>query len=231
MACAGIFFMISALVMNTTHGGVHNIGLISEKNNLMLFGGFIFIGGLALLGFSKNTPSNEKQEATSTNSNQQNPISKNVEKATYWWKNQSQSKKAVTISCLITIVSALSNWTYIRTAIGESGANTIHRVFYEDIGQGFGFEGFLLLCLWIYPLINYFKNNPPKFIPNVACITIALVLSVWHLIDILTDSRNTEHFRDLTGGDYIRTGIGIWLFIISCIGYLSGFLTQKLQSD
>jgi hypothetical protein len=230
----GVILMFSAVLMDTTRGGYYNIGLLADRQSLIMLGGFVFLGGAMLLGISilKNKGQNSSISAAESFPNPENRnvlIENNSLPIFIWWNSQSLGERTMLASSLLVLLSIFFNWTYVQTNIGTSGNNTVYKVYYEHVGQGMGYIGFFLYCFWGYPLFKLWQRKKIQFLAGMVCVAPALILAIWHLVETLTDARNTEKFRDLTGGDYISTGLGIWLFIIGCIGYISGLIANQQE--
>lgn len=237
LVMAGAVVMLQALFMNTAHNDVQNIGLLADRQIFLIFGGFLFLAGVILYTKSRSQKQSSvdselsASETVQTQSIASKPLPKMLIALESWWASITLGEKVISLSAFVVLLSSLSHWFYIRTETGTSGTGQIYQVYYDQVGQGIGGIGFLLICLWIYPIHRIWQRQRIPFKRGVIYALCSLTFGTWYLVDILADSRNTDNFRELTGGDYISTGLGIWLFVLASIGFLVGVIFDHLNPD
>lgn len=102
--------------MDTSRNGFYNIGLLSNQQTLMIFGGFLFVGGIALLGFNRpsaavqqidesSAPLNEEGENNSFLHSIQLAESRIISAFPKWPGNSTKAK--LIVSCISSLPFAL----------------------------------------------------------------------------------------------------------------------------
>lgn len=166
----GIFMMLNALFMNTSRSGYHNIGLLSNQQTLVIFGGFLFIGGIALFGFSQtrhtNSELNNLDGENSTNNNREEITeqdSKNFESKLVdsfpKWDDSTLKAKVITglasslpFAIPAAVINPLFGLILIAAIITYSvrGQDSVYNTLYVMSGLFFVISGLFIIFSLIY---------------------------------------------------------------------------------
>mgnify|MGYP000670646400 FL=1 len=84
--------------------------------------------------------------------------------------------------------------------------------------NGFQQQGYILIPLFIYPVLKILKSEKMSFIPALACGAIMVLITIYF---ISTKSINVY-------GESINvSGWGLWLFLVTSIGFTLGIYLEE----
>lgn len=125
--------------------------------------------------------------------------------STLWdWANWNIGEKIIVVCACVAVVSMLMKWV----DVGFASAN------------GFSQGTFLLLGVYVYPLLKIHKKAPIEMKWGYACGGVGIVLTLLYI-----SSRSASFF----GREVNLAGTGAYIFLLSCIGLCVGVF-QYLKS-
>tara|TARA_B100000900_G_scaffold230256_1_gene195528 strand:+ start:336 stop:743 length:408 start_codon:yes stop_codon:yes gene_type:complete len=118
------------------------------------------------------------------------------------WNNSELPDKLIIGSTLIALLSLFTPWV-------NMGIVSLN---------GFQQQGYILIPLFIYPVLKILKSEKMSFIPALACGAIMVLITIYF---ISTKSINVY-------GESINvSGWGLWLFLLTSIGFTLGIYLEE----
>lgn len=153
------------------------------------------------------------------------------------WKNWNIGGKIIFVSACVSTLSMLMKWVDVSILLQpglsleklEEIKNAGQEYFTVDLGivsqSGLSQETFLLLGLYVYPVLMLFKNKSIHKVWGLVCSIASVVFTLYYI-----SSKSVELFGETVN----VSGNGAWLFLLSSITLIVGVLkyfSQKQDKD
>lgn len=221
----GVIFLLYALNMSVSmpESDVVNLHMISERQNMFMIGGLLFIGGIILFAVTKLKQTDEEDVIERSQQVENEEKIKRAKSqlglkfiALWRWSNINIGGKIIIATACIAVFTLLMDWFFWQ----DDFAYILKRMGREKT-EGESLLGlskvYILVFLpWIYPVLVVIRNKSINRMGSLICSISFLILTISFAIRLCTRI-------DDGGGQFVPT-YGFWLFTLSSVGLMVGII-------